>query len=493
MNILNLLAKEKRMAGIEISDSVVRIAFLRPSKRSREEKALAANTSDARGDELVLIEESIVPNIIENGIVTDASLLSKTLKDIWVRANLDTSYAVVSIPDDAIYSRVFSFPRSVEGTRLTDAMRLAIGFQLPMKTTELYLDWERTPGTKTTNEILLSTIPRNVVKDYVQALEGAGIKPLALESRLASIARAVKTETGKPMLVTEKSPDGITIFILKNGVLRFSRTLPTHFFPENKREEEIRKIKASYEAEHGEPLTDYDHDKLEITDAYERHLMPEPRAKWLIAVGALMRAEIPEGTDNLISLLPVGTEEAYSYQKMTTFVVLLRNLTIGVSVFFVLAFLGAYIFMLSVSENANRTVATLSSSSISAEVLAKEAWIGHINALTETAQALITTTPLWSIVLTEVNARIIPGITVSSFAAPSLTDKMSLVGIAKDRDTLNQFKKHLQDSLLFSEVEIPLTNLEQRGDIPFSASLRLKDPRALYYGGQSDNQKVTSP
>jgi Tfp pilus assembly protein PilN len=481
MNILNLLAKEKRMAGVEISDSVVRIAFLRPRKKSREERKLDTNTPSAYQNELVLIEEPITPNIIENGIVTDPALLSKTLKDIWARADLDTNYAVVSIPDDAIYSRVFSFPRSVEGVRLTEARRLAIGIQLPMKTTELYLDWERTPGTKTTNEILLSTIPRNVVEDYVHALEEAGIKPLALESRLASIARAINTEKGKPLLVTEKSPDGITIFILKDGVLRFSRTLPTHFFPEDKRAEEIRKIKISYESEHSETLAVYEHKDLEVSDNYKQYPMPEPRAKWLIAVGALMRAEIPEGKDNLISLLPVGTEEAYSYQKMMTFVVLMRNVTIGVSVFFILAFLGAYLFMLSVLQNANRTVATLSSSAISTEVLAKEAWVLRVNALTQTAQTLIATTPLWSVVLTEVNARIIAGITISSFSAPSLTDKMSLVGIAKDRDTLNQFKKHLQDSPLFTEVEIPLTNLEQRGDIPFSASFRLKDPSALYY------------
>ena len=475
MNILNLLSKEKLVAGIEISDSVVRIALLR--KRGKEKNLQQTSQNTPLENELILIEESIAPNIIENGIVTDPDLLSKTLAGIWSRAGLGTNYAIVAIPDDTIYSRIFSFPRSVEGARLTEAMRLAIGFQLPMKTSELYLDWERTGGTKTANEILLSTIPRTIAQGYVQALDNAGIKTLALESHLASIARAVKTEADTTMLITAKTPDGITVFILKNGILRFSRTLPTHFVPEDKRAEEIHKIKTAYEAEHKVPVTVHENTELNISDAYASYPMPEPHAKWLIAIGAVMRAQIPEGEDNLISLLPIGTEEAYAYQKATTFIVLMRNLIVGVSVFFALAFLGVYLFML----NANRTVATLSIPTVPKEILDKEAWVGRLNTVTETTQTLISQTPLWSIVVTEINARIIPGIKISSLNATLLTEGMSLTGTAKDRSTLNQFEKNLKESPLLTDVTIPLANLEQRENIPFSATFRIKDPGVLYY------------
>lgn len=473
MNILNLLTKEKRVAGIEISDSVVRIAFVRTSKDKVAHKTI---------EELVLIEEPIAANIIVEGVAVDRVLLGKTLKGIWEKARLDTDYAIVSIPDDKVYSRIFSFPKTVEGDRLSEAMRLAIGFQLPIKTEAAYLDWERLPSTPLVNEILLATVPRAVAQGYAEAFEAAGIKTLALESHLASIARAVKIEPEHTMLFTKKTPDGATVFALKNGTLRFSRTLPARFLDESKIPTEVHNIKTALEGDLKEKVVEVSILDAQIRDDYaDKKGLSEPRSKWLIVLGAVIRGQIPEGADNLVSLLPVGTEEAYAYQKATAFIALIRNMIVGVSIFFIAAFLSAYLFVLSLSQNANRTIATLSVSSASPEILAKEAWVSKVNALTEAGQAILAQTPVWSVVVDEVNARIIAGINISTFSAPAITENMSLAGTAKDRTTLNQFKKSLQESTMLTGIEIPITNLAQKEDIPFTASFRLADPNVAFY------------
>ncbi|MBI3634154.1 MAG: pilus assembly protein PilM [Candidatus Yonathbacteria bacterium] len=473
MNLLNLLTKEKRVAGIEISDSVVRIAFLRARRDKPTRKTI---------EELVLIEEPIAADIIVEGVVANRALLGKTLKNIWNKANLDTDYAIVSIPDDKIYSRVFSFPRIIEGDRLAEAMRLAIGFQLPVKTEDAYLDWERLGSMPPANEILLATIPRVVAQGYVEALDTAGIKTLALESHLGSIARAIKLEHNRTMLFTKKTPDGATVFALRNGALRFSRTLPARFIDESKIPAEVHKIKTALEGELKEEVIEASILDAEIRDDYaNKSGLSEPKAKWIIALGAMIRGQIPEGEDNLVSLLPIGTEEAYAYQKATAFIALVRNMTVGVSIFFVATFLAAYLFVFSLSQDANKTIATLSVTSTSPEILAKEAWVNKVNALTETGQTILAQTPLWSAVVDEINARIIDGISISTFGASSIAGNMSLVGTAKDRATLNKFKKSLQSSPMLAGIEIPLTNLEQREEIPFNASFRLKDPSAVFY------------
>lgn len=474
MNFLNLLTKEKSVAGIEISDSVVRIAFSRPHKKKMGEQKAQ--------EELILIEEPIAANIIADGVVIDVDLLGKTLKNIWAKAKLGTDYAIVSIPDDKIYSRIFSFPKTVEGARLNEAMALAESFQLPIKTEEVYLDWERTAGTPVANEILLSTVPRAVVQGYIAALELAGIKTLALESQLASIARGVKSVPGHTTLFSKKTPDGATIFALKDGILRFSRTLPVRFVSENQIPSEMMRAKDALEAVSKEKVEEMDITDAVIRDDYAgRSEFTEPKSKWLVALGAAIRGKIPEGEDNLVSLLPVGTEEAYAYQKATTFINLLRNITIGVSIFFVVAFLSAYLFMLSLSQNANRTISILSASPVSPELLAEETRIEGVNALTKTTSSLLAETPLWSTVLREITNRTIDGIIISNFSAPSLMGNMSLSGVARDRRTLNQFKKSLQDADMFAGVDIPITNIEQKETIPFSASFHLKDPGTLYY------------
>ena len=500
MNILNLLTKEKRVAGIEISDSVVRIAFFRPNGKKKKTPTLMhlismdsaqKETTETNGvtDEnvdLVLIEEPIAANIIADGVVVDIDLLGKALKNIWETAKLGADYAIVAIPDDKIYSRIFSFPKTIDGIRLNEAMRLAIGFQLPMKTEDMYLDWERTAGTPTLNEILLSTIPKEVAQKYITALEIAGIKTLALESHLASIARAVKLTPKETTIFSKKTPDGATIFGLEDGILRFSRALPFRFVPEDKIPSEIKKLKMSLEtglsavankSVHEEELAD-----AKIRDDYaNRPELSGANSKWLIPLGAAIRAKIPEGEDNLVSLLPVGTEEAYSYQKATIFITLIRNMTIGVSAFFVIAFLSAYIFVFSLSQKANYTINTLSASQVSPELLAQEASIERVNALTNVASSILAETPLWSVLLEETTKRITDGITISSFSAPSISDRIALTGVAHNRATLNQFRKSLQGSPMFADVELPVTNLEQKENIPFSTSFRVADPSRLYY------------
>ena len=63
----------------------------------------------------------------------------------------------------------------------------------------------------------------------------------------------------------------------------------------------------------------------------------------------------------------------------------------------------------------------------------------------------------------------------------SLTSGVSISGTAKDRVTLNNFKKRLQDSQLFSSIILPINNLEKNEDVTFNISLQLKDPSNFYY------------
>lgn len=487
MNLLNLLTKEKNVAGIEISDSVVRIAFFKPNGKKYGKQLTIDTATRTTGktqeqDELILIEEPIASNIIANGVVADVDLLGKTLKTILLKAKLGTSYAIVAIPDDAVYSRIFSFPKTVDGARITEAMRLAINFQLPIQTDNAYLDWERTTGTSSSNEILLSTVSQEVVRGYIKALDYAGIKTLALESHLASIARAVKLERGHTTLFSKKTPDGATIFALKDGILRFSRTLPLQFVPEHKIPQEMSRLKNALEAETEEHITEKDIQDAEICDEYRDHpALTAPKSKWLVALGAVIRGNIPDGNDNLVSLLPVGTEDAYAYQKTNTFATLIRNITVGVSIFFIISFLSTYLFMVSLSQNTNQTATMLSSAPVPPLLIENEMRIGNINALTEAGATILRETPDWSTVLYEINSQMIDGITVSNFSASGVSDKMSLSGTAKNRAILNQFKKSLQNSPMLVEVEIPTTNLEQKELLPFSASFRFSDPSVLYY------------
>lgn len=482
MNILNLLTKEKRIAGIEINNQVIRIAYFRPKKRFSG-KALINNQEH----DLLLIEEPISTNIVRNGIVLDKELLGKTLKDIWTRSKLNSNYAIVSIPEDKIYSHIFPFPKTVNDNQLKEAIDLAINFQLPIKKSDAYIGYENAGDSHIVNEVLISAIPKKVADDYIESLNYAGIKVLALESHIASIARSIKLKLGQATLITKKNVNGATIFVLKDGSLRFSRNLPEENLKENDLIlNESNRIKNSFESEKKTTVAEILLNDAKIKEEYLKYtelsaISEDLQSKWLIALGTAIRGEIPKGKDNHISLLPIGTKEAYAYQQMTTFIVLIRNLIIGVSIFFLFTFIASYLFIFSLSQTISKTNKNTPFTPAPPDMIQKEARIKKVNEINETSKNILSSMPMWSILLDDVNSRTIEGIMISNFSILSINDPIQIIGIAKDRETLNLFKKSLQSSMYLTNVELPIANLEQKGNIPFSMSFRLINPNMLYY------------
>jgi len=482
MNILNLLTTEKNVAGIEINDLVIRITYFRPRKKANFK--FHEGITKSPKNEIVLVEEQIPPNVVSNGVVVDKVTLSKIIKKIWINEKLRKSYAIVSIPEDKIYSHIFTFPKSVNEQQLEQAINLAIDFQLPFKRSEIYTGWENNNNPHNVSDILISAIPKNIADTYIEVLNNADISVLALESHIASIARSIKQEKGETTLFTKKNQSSVTIFSLKDNNVLFSRTLPLAFIKEEKQlEDEVSKIKISLESESKENIKEIPLTEAVVTDEYMRYpeIATHIESKWFVSLGALMRGQIRSGEDYQISLLPVGTLKAYAFQKTKIFITFVRSIIIDVSIFFLFAFLAAYLLIFSLSQIINNTSTTISIQPPSLDVLAKESLVKKVNSLTLLAQSFLSTTTNWSILIDEIKTRSISGIIISNFSASSINDNMSLVGIALDRDTLNKFKKSLQDSEYITSVELPITNLEQKGDIPFSITFRVKDPSMLNY------------
>ena len=356
-------------------------------------------------------------------------------------------------------------------------------FELPIKKEIAYVGSENAGDSNVINEILISAIQKNIADDYIEVMNSVGIKILALESHLFSIARSIKSKFGQALLIYKTNLNGSTIFILKDRSLRFSRTISKKFIKDASFfVNEINHIKTWFESEKNISTLVLPLSEINARDDYSKYLeqngiSKENESKWLIALGATIRGEITEGKDNQISLLPIGTNEAYVYQKITTFIIIMRNIIIGVSIFFFLTFLVAYFFILSISP----TNTNISTNLAPAEIPQKEIQIQNINSIISTSKEIISNTPNWSILINDLINRTINGISISSLSVTSITDKIYMVGVAINRDTLNQYKKSLQESSYLINVELPINNLGQKENIPFTISFNLKDPNMIYY------------
>lgn len=369
---------------------------------------------------------------------------------------------------------MYGFPDTIKGARLEETMKLTVGFQLPFGTDQVYLDWEKTSD-ETKNEVTLASMRRSTVDGYLSALRDAGIHPVALELHPESIARAGNFSAPTSLIVEEAS-GSVGVYIISGGIVRFVRTLPKTIVADEKMSEEIRKISDFAEAEGMKPEAAVTLGSLSPKAPFS--LYPNVKGEsgmWLVALGAAIRGLIPRREDTLISLLPVGTETAYAYQKAQVFTAFITNVTVGISVFFTVAFAVVWIFLVSLQQSAatqTEQAVTIPLPSGSAEL---ETRAISLNALIGETAPIVRTLPLWSPVIKEAAARVTTGITITSFSVGE-PGQITMVGVAKSRGVLNDFKRSLETSPLFANITLPISNLEKREDIPFSVSFTLKNP-----------------
>lgn len=476
MNLVRLLTREESVAGLEISDSFLRIVLLEEVKVKKDKKSKPEVKKAVKCAQ----EVALPTGVIVGGELRNRNEFIKLLQELVKKCGTKVSYAVVSLPADAVYSKVFGFPKSIQGERLEESMKLTVGFQLPIKTENVYLDWESIPASSN-NEIFLAAVPKKVADDFINAIGEAGVKPVAVEFHPNSIARAAETGQKEALLLKVPATSSTLLTILFNGYPYFIRVLPKDLFDGVKTEEEARKLSAFFEAEKNVKIQELDISEAKIIyELYDHPAIKQNNGKWLVAAGAALRGLLPRATDTLVSLMPIGTEEAYAYQKASTFADFLSRIAIVVSVFFVAIFTLLWLFMVSMQQSIIRQVESVSATPIPPELVQLEAKAQKLNGLVGAVGGFAKTFPRWEGVLEEARARIAPGIFITSAGITTPEAPIMLSGVASNRDQLNMFKRFLGGSSVFSEVDIPLTNLGQKENIPFTASLKLKDPAAVY-------------
>lgn len=459
---------------MEISDSYIRIALL----EVREEK------KEKITEVKMLKEAPLKEGIIVNGEIKDKASFIKTLKEILREVKPKIRYAIVSISPNGIYSHLYSFPKTVSGEKLEETMKLTIGFQLPMKTEEVYLDWEKVSFAEK-NEIFLASVPKPIIDAYAEILVASGIGPIAVEFYPMSAVRAIDFPSDKGAhLLLIANRQNINISVIENRTIKFNRLVPADFLSDD-----IRKVIDFYESGNMTQISGIllVGDKKNLGDLISNLSISQAKInklkdgnRWLIAVGAAMRGIMPRSEDTLVSLLPVGTEEAYENQKAIVFSEFLSNLALGLSVFFGAVFVAAWILMTVLQQNFSTRLSALNILPLAADAVELENRAKNFNEWVGKTAGLLENLPKWSGVVEEIKARKGPGIIISNLSIPSPEGIISIGGISQSRLQLNLFRKNLEESPLFTDIKLPLTNLEMKENVPFSISFKLKDTAILY-------------
>jgi len=459
--------REEPIAGLAIDERSLRLMLLGPDETDETKTVIK-----------IAAEESLPEGVVERGLLKNPAGLAASLQKLTEKTGYTPTYVVLSLPSELTYSKIFYFPKAITGEKLEETMMVTIGFNLPVKPEDVYLDWEKLDTER--NELFLATIMKPVADSYTTALEAAGIRTVALESHLASLTRVIDIKTKSPVLLVDKSEKSTAFAILKNGIIRFARNVPKKL-GEAELALEIKKISDFYESDDSAIAETIDMDKARIATKFAEH--PEIKKKsqaWMASAGAAMRGLLPRGSDTLVSLLPVGTEKAYEFQKGMIFTRFISDVVIGISAFFIIAFLGSWLLIASIGNNLENQVSGLASLPLAKDAIAMEEKALRLNNLSAAVADITKVSPRWSKLFEELRKSTVTGITISSVSISSPSANISINGIGKTRDQMNAFRKTLEDSPVFSDVKLPISNLDKRTDIPFSMSMRLEKLDFLY-------------
>ncbi len=452
---------------MEISDNYFRLSLLSFNKeRFTQEVGFA-------------IEESLAAQTVQKGIVVDDKAFIASLTNLLNKQGKNkVSYVILSLPPDQVFTKIYSFPQTIENNKLKESQKLITDYQLPFKAAEIYFDWEEIKS-KDKNEFLLAAINRSVIDKYVQLLSKAGLKTVAVEFHPVSLLRAVDLPDKGQFLISQENPNATYIYLAKEKKLRYLRVLPKEFMGKEKVPDEIKRIANFFEAENGSLQASLELGKTKILEKYRSPLF-DNEAKWTISLGAAIRGALLRSEDKLISLMPIGTEKAYEYQRAATFTKFIYTLTLSLAIFFLFAYVGSWLLMLSIQQQKASQIESLSATQIPPETAGLEARMQKLNSLTALTVRLINLSPRFSGLLEETKKRVPTDVKVTSMIVSSPSGDITLVGVAETRVALNQVKKSLEDSPMIKEVNLPLTNLEQREKIPFSLTFKVENPISLY-------------
>lgn len=498
MDILKLLTYEERVGGLAILETRV--------------EALALNYDEKK--RVLSVQSSAFAELpkgtIEGGVLKNKPAFAAAVKDVLdkIKSQSKISSFIISLPADAIYCHIFSFPNALSEAQIDDAIKLNLGFSLPFPPQNAYLDWEMIESFDIAKkEILLCAASRNAIDDYLEALSSANVAAVAVEFHSMSIERVIALESKESALVAIILDDNLEISVIESGTLRFAQAfdinkisaasgkngediivdkiwrLVNFYDSEKNKKGYLNKIYLVGDYEAVGKYKDLIAGKIKGVNIEFSRLLPTfpkpPRSENSnlphIVLGAALRGLMPRRDDTINSLMPVGTEKAYEQKRKISFMEFASDLISALSIFFIVMFLGTWILMTIMAGNIEKSQNRYGA--LPAELLELKDKAVKFNETINQVNALERQTPKWSRLIGQLPTLVTYGIVLNNINTSDVN--VNIGGQATTRDSLLQFKTVLEKSNLFVEVKVPFNYLEQKDNISFSLALKLKDPQFL--------------
>lgn len=154
--------------------------------------------------------------------------LGAVIKKLHAETGATSKEVVVSIPENLVFTRTIKFPLLTD-SEVASAVKWESEQYIPIPVAEAIVQHtilQRNEGGSTPGVVvLLVAAPRVIVEKYAKVVEAAGLTPIAVETELIALARAL-SPADKTVLLVDFGAGSTDIAVSRNGLLSFSRSIP---------------------------------------------------------------------------------------------------------------------------------------------------------------------------------------------------------------------------------------------------------------------------
>jgi type IV pilus assembly protein PilM len=211
--------RPKKFLGVDIGTSSIKIVEMgRQGKLRRLENYGEIETSSFRKKTFRVFKK--------DGLLLSNKEVANAIQAVCKETGIQTKEASFSIPDFSSFFTSFKLP--VMGKEeISQAIKYEVRPYIPLPLSEVTLDWSVTEGepSKTPLKVLVAAIPNDIVNQYQQIAQFAGLKLRTLESEVFALVRSLakKLEKEKKSIgLIDIGARSTTCSVLEQGILKTS-------------------------------------------------------------------------------------------------------------------------------------------------------------------------------------------------------------------------------------------------------------------------------
>lgn len=150
------------------------------------------------------------------------------IRKLHAEAGVGSRDVVVAIPEPQVFTRTIRFPLLTDA-EIASAVKWESEQYIPIPVNEAIIQHTILQRNENSTPpevlVLLVAAPRVVVEKYTKVVTAAGLSPIAVETELIALTRAL-APADKTVLLVDLGAGSTDIAVAKGGLLSFSRSIP---------------------------------------------------------------------------------------------------------------------------------------------------------------------------------------------------------------------------------------------------------------------------